>query len=150
MIVLEVNTGIFHQNLTCTQENDMLSFRDWWSMWFSAQKWWFLNQNSDFSPKNHGFSSKMLIFTMFCPKSSKKGGFLGIFGDFRLNWLETLQILPKMPNSRIWENTEIVRIFVRVSTALYGQNTAFVPVGWRVRTLFVLSPYKIRIHQNLI
>ena len=87
---------------------------------------------------------------MFCPKSSKKGRFLGIFGDFRLNWLETLQILPKMPNSRIWENTEIVRIFVRVSTALYGQNTAFVRVGWRVRTLFVHSPYKVRIHQNLI
>ena len=59
-----------------------------------------------------------------------------------VNFLGKLaQILPKWPISPIWSGTEKVRILVRISTGLYGQNTGFVRVDLAVRKKYVFFTY---------
>ena len=58
-----------------------------------------------------------------------------------------LQICPNPPKPPVQQSTEKVRILVRIYTALYGQNTAFVRVGSGVRTGYVLCPYLVCIPQ---
>ena len=60
---------------------------------------------------------------------------------FSQNGIFFAKIDPKWLISLIWENTEKVRILVRISTGLYGQNTGFVRVHLAVRKKYVFFPY---------